>query len=113
MHHRFQGMTSNKKIQSNIFRYGDITTGNWFKKFKTQYPDSVPIALDVYSDGWKVSKQHSTVGLYFTISNLPKDENWKVMHKFPICLFPPSVRAYKGVYNKSVYEYIVTLLCVK
>jgi hypothetical protein len=51
----------------------------------------------VFADGWSVSNQHSSVGLYFTISNLPKEENWKVIHKFPLCLFPPGFDIHKGV----------------
>jgi hypothetical protein len=42
-------------------------------------------------DGWKLSQQSKAIGLYFTIANLDKNVNWKVLHKFPICLIPPHI----------------------
>jgi len=82
---------------NNISSYGDITTGKWFQRFVVNHPGCFPIALDVFADGWNVSKQHSSVGVYFTISNLPKDENWKTIHKFPVCLIPPEVDTHKAI----------------
>lgn len=44
-------------------------------------------------DGWKVSHKKKANGVYFTIANLPRTENWKVIHKIPICLMPPNICA--------------------
>ena len=65
-------------------------TGKWFKRFVTKCENNVPVAIDIYMDGWKVSNQRKAIGLYFTIANLDKSENWKVANKFPICLIPPT-----------------------
>ena len=66
-------------------------TGKWFKRFVAKCADNVPVAIDIYMDGWKVSNLKKAVGLYFTIANLDKSLNWKVTHKFSICLIPLSI----------------------
>jgi hypothetical protein len=60
----------------SIFRYGDITTGRWFGRLLQQCPvGSVPVTIDLYYDGWRLSHSNSVGGLYFTVSNLPKNEH--------------------------------------
>lgn len=49
---------------------------------------AVPVAIDLYIDGWKISHKNKATGLYFTIANLDKNVNWKICHKFPVCLIP-------------------------
>ena len=68
--------------------YSSLMTGKWFKRFVAKCADNVPVAIDIYMDGWKVSNLKKAVGLYFIIVNLDKSLNWKVTHKFPICLIP-------------------------
>lgn len=51
----------------------------------------IPVAIDVYMDGWQISNMNQAKGLYFTIANLDKSVNWQVRHKFPICLIPYEV----------------------
>lgn len=72
--------------------YSSLITGKWFNKFSSRCgEDVVPVALDIYFDGWKVSHEKKVNGLYFTIANMDKSKNWKVINKFPICLLPPEV----------------------
>lgn len=72
----------------NFLRYSCIASGKWFQRFVLKNNDSTPVLLDIYMDGWNISNTTKTVGLYFTIANLPKSVNWLVQHKFPICLIP-------------------------
>lgn len=63
--------------------------------------NSVPLAIDIYYDDWKVSNLNSIGGLYFTIANLPKHLHWQVKHKFLICLVP---------YGETLQNIIPTVL---
>ena len=71
--------------------YSSIVTGKWFQEFVIRCGASIPVALDVYFDGWKVSNEKKLNGLYFTVANVDKSLNWKVAYKFPVCLLPPYV----------------------
>lgn len=53
--------------------------------------DDIPVALDIYMDGWNISNTTKSVGLYFTIANLDKSINWPVKNKFPLCLIPKGI----------------------
>lgn len=83
--------------------YSDITTGSWFKTFATesQNKQSVPLAIDIYYDDWKVSHLNSIGGLYFSIANFPKLIHWKVKNKFLITLVP---------YGRDLQNLIPTIL---
>ena len=87
-------------LQLNLFNHltvqaldngvlGDISTGSWFPEFLNRTPNGyLPVALDVYYDHWKVSKNKKLGGLYFSLANLPPHLLMKPDNKFVCCLVP-------------------------
>lgn len=101
----------------------DITSGSWFAEFLERCPDGhLPVALDIYYDHWKVSKNKKLGGLYITIANLPPSDLMKPDNKFVCSLVPTGVDvqdilfhvlkdfiAHKGLFKLTVDSVTVNL----
>ena len=71
---------------------GDISTGNWFKRFLGRCPaDRIPLAVDIYYDHWKVSDSSKIGGLYMSIANTTPHFLMQPENKFVLALLPEKV----------------------